>query len=227
MQQKQIISSLEDLHSYVASLEPSMSTIFRGVTDSNKHQLIPSIGRRRFGPLGDQPLHINERRMFRLFKEAALPYLTLFIPTKDWEWLALAQHHGLPTRLLDWSTNPLVAAYFAVEKEHSGDSAIYMYSGTDTVNPETISNPFCINKVLRYRPPHISPHIVVQRGLFTVHPNPTKPFKSQQLVKLVIKKQARRKMKKLLYKYGISRETLFPSLEGLTTDLDWLHCDTY
>ena len=90
MQQRQILSSLEDLHSYVAGLEPSMNTIFRGVTDSNKDQLIPSIGRRRFGPRGDLPLHINERRMFRLFKEAALPYLTLFIPTKDWEWLALA-----------------------------------------------------------------------------------------------------------------------------------------
>jgi hypothetical protein len=218
------ITSIEDLHKYVFSLERGLSIIFRGVRDSEKHTLIPSLGRRSF--IGDHSITRNERRMFKLFREAALPYLS-FTPRNDWEWLAIAQHHGLPTRLLDWTTNPLVALYFAVEKEHDGDSAIYVYTGTETVDIDKMPNPFEIDKVLRYRPPHISPRIVAQSGLFTVHNEPNKPFESPKIEKLIIKGAKRREIKAQLYKYGISRKTLFPGLDGLASDLEWLHYEMY
>lgn len=62
----------------------------------------------------------NIEGMLRTFKQRARPYLR-DRPQNDFEWMFLAQHHRLPTRLLDWSTNALVALYFAAERASAGN----------------------------------------------------------------------------------------------------------
>jgi hypothetical protein len=83
-------------------------TLFRG--QEQDWELIPKIGRVGFRNIGDENA---EQKMLDDFKRLSMPHL-LRVPKNDWDWLALAQHHGMATRLLDWTTNPLVALWFAV-----------------------------------------------------------------------------------------------------------------
>ena len=100
---------------------------FRGVVDAT-YELVPSLGRWK-GPAEFRKQY--EQDLFDEFKRKSYGYLDR-IPSNDWDWLFVAQHHGLPTRFMDWTTNPLVALYFAVRETKTDDddkpmnSAVYV-----------------------------------------------------------------------------------------------------
>lgn len=92
------------------------------------YSLKPSIA--RYDHLGTLPLAALEQlecEVLETFSNHLLTYVQ-HRPMTPWEELAIAQHHGLPTRFMDWTTNPLVALYFAVRNTNgrSGDSAVYV-----------------------------------------------------------------------------------------------------
>jgi hypothetical protein len=112
-----IVRSLGELIDRVTPSEPDVrigrrrdTGIYRGSAAPDLHMLT-SLDRLSGveSPHGKADLEEHVLRNFIRYSRPHLPSA----PVNDWELLVLAQHHGLPTRLLDWTYSPLVAAHFA------------------------------------------------------------------------------------------------------------------
>lgn len=79
---------------------------YRGMP-TRDHDLVPTLHRNNI-PVIDEPYLMNR------FKQNAHQFLERR-PQNEWEWLFLMRHHGLPSRLLDWTESPLIGVYFALE----------------------------------------------------------------------------------------------------------------
>lgn len=92
---------------------------YRGVSKAN-YSLVPTLYRVGEGQSVQDVLR-GEAAILDQFKLRSIPFIGNH-PESDWEWTFLMQHHGVPTRLLDWTENPFVAAYFALSrvKSHVG-----------------------------------------------------------------------------------------------------------
>jgi hypothetical protein len=165
----------------------------------------------------------SEIAIFNEFQRYIPAYSSIGI-SDLWQVMALAQHHGLPTRLLDWTSNPLVAIFFACEGVSDGDSAVWIVWGFDE-QPPLPSSPTDIDQIFHVAPLVISPRIQAQSGEFTVHPSsePISEFLTvnDQILKIRISKSRRLRILLQLDLIGINRRSLFPDLGGLAQYLRW------
>ena len=212
------VNNFTEFHQLIDTYD-ARTVIYRGMK-SVDFPLIPKVGR-VVPPESIGSREKNEQEILRLFKERAFQYLD-FTPTSDWDWLALGQQYGLPTRLLDWTDNPLVACFFAVNEDGETDSVIYAYRNDSYIPVDKYPDPFKYKEVGKFIPRHITPRITTQGGLFTIHPNPYEPFESDDMDRISIPNSIRSELKKVLSKYGVNQFALFPGLDSLAAHIEWL-----
>ncbi len=131
------------------------SYVYRGLENKN-YELTTTLNR-----LGESHLEKHLLRNFRKYSQ---------IEDEDksiWNWLALAQHHGLPTRLLDWTYSPLVALHFATSNflNFGKDGAIWAINYVDSMKylPDQLA------VIIQAEGSHIFTAEMLDRAVSTLH----------------------------------------------------------
>lgn len=201
------------------ALQPFMQDkrwVFRGHADAS-WSLRPKAGRAPYSSVPNQVV-------FETWKRRAIEYVTSSM-IDDWDWLAIAQHHGLATRLLDWTFNPLNAVFFALREEIDFDAAVIAIKPKYIVRPDQ-EKAIEVKRVKLYRPRGVVPRIVRQGGAFTFHPRPTDEMDPADrdlagFQRIIIPKDSRSGILAQLAFYGVNSATLFPDLDGLSAFVNW------
>ncbi|HHC6465828.1 TPA: FRG domain-containing protein [Vibrio parahaemolyticus] len=207
--------------------------VFRGVVDV-EHLLIPSIGRNTEENTGGEIFSIEDNLMTE-FKRLTAPIINSNdMPKTDFEWLFLAQHYGLPTRLLDWSTHPLVALYFAVEKEDHTNGGVYFGRQMLTDQYELFDyrtadyrmghhsviaiQPNQKNAIF-LRPKYSDQRHVNQSSVFSCPANPFKPLSLDSLQFIEFKSEWKPELRRRLRTMGVSTSFIYPGLSGIASEI--------
>jgi hypothetical protein len=222
--------------------------LFRGHADAG-WRLCPLLVR-LLGPgvTAEEAIDV-ERRILEVFHAQSHLFLdpSSLPPVDDLPgWWALMQHHGAPTRLLDWTASAYVAAYFAVEGLWQTDGAICLvhpgsvasaYNSIPRAAPrpmhEVLVDPDAYDSVLALPPTKQSARMAAQQGHFTMCTNilgdqqelllracqPKAGDSGPQCARFIVPKESKPEYLYRLRAMNVTATALFPGIDGLGRSL--------
>jgi hypothetical protein len=224
------VTSVETFLRRVWDLKDSADLhLYRG-----QHEDLPLLPK-LFRPPGDaRKIRRTEDALLHRFKNHS-PYLLPTKPDNDWDWLSLGQHFGLPTRLLDWTGNPLSALFFALDADKHPSPTVYIYHAKEKqiVNEDDkqTARPFDIEQTKIFQPMGHSPRVAMQAGWHTVHrihgtgdksrflPLEDMEFHQQRLDKVQIEPTALEPLRNELREMGIHHATVYGDLHTVCVSI--------
>lgn len=146
--------------------------------------------------------------------------------SNEFEAMAIAQHHGFATKLLDWTSNILTAAFFACNDNFESDAKLIAYFPTQYIYLDEIISPVEITRVVAYQPKAVSSRLRSQSSYFTYHKEESfkitnehfKPGEFDTLREWVIPADCKVSILNTLDRLAINYRNLFPDLDGLSKD---------
>jgi hypothetical protein len=224
---------------------------FRGLPDA-AWQMRTSLSRYLHSFVPDKASwRLREERALRIFRRKAHNYLPdAGVLTDDIRCLALMQHHGAPTRMLDFTKSPFVAAFFALYRTTRSSAVFALDTPTlwraapsnhpslrreliDPRIPGNFARYFTSNdKELMWvgEPEEMDRRLVAQSGTFVVPGVLDKPLEeiiqgyesgNTLLKKIVLPPSIREEAMLSLYRMNITHATLFPDLDGLARSIGY------
>lgn len=228
--------------------EPSeIAYLFRGQSDAIWDNLKPSLTRTLEGS-SIQDVHGTEQHAWMTFRKQAHRYINL-ATIADWEdpleWWPWMQHYGAPTRLLDWTGSPYVAAYFAVVQNWKSDGVVWFFHGGSLhqamevkypieglFGPNTrlnakslVSDPEAPARVVHFYQVFDDHRMFAQQGSFTICLQPLADHARvieeaigaipNALGTIVIRKALKPEFLRRLRAMNIGANSLFPGVDGI------------
>jgi len=221
-------TEIKSLSEFVKELETRIDGKFRIILFRGQNvdkALIPKIARHLF----KQSREKDEIRMFNEFNTKSLSHINNY-PNHTLEKLTIAQHYGIPTRLLDWTENALAALYFATygdiddEETHAVLWVLSLERDSSFLINDLTENPFEQKELKFFKPTDIIQRVTSQSGWFSVHPYRGQGYydrietnidESIRLNKIKIEKKNIKKIRDTLESCGINEYSIFQDLDSL------------